>query len=100
MKNIHFQPLWVATTSFTAEIFATSKRRSVFRNKKFDLLLCIGAAAGGAMINVGTVAGKLVADYATKNGAREVSRTNAIWLPLLFDHGYCSGAMAWPEGSL
>jgi L-rhamnose-H+ transport protein len=62
------------------------------RNTKLGLFLCIGAGIGGAMINVGMVAGTRVADYAAKNGAREVNRTNAIWLPLLFA-GFVSTAV-------
>jgi L-rhamnose-H+ transport protein len=53
-------------------------------NARLGLLLCIGAGIGGAMINVGMVAGARIIDLAAENGARQVNRTNAVWLPLLF----------------
>ena len=36
------------------------------------------------MINVGMVAGARIASFAAENGAQQVNRTNAVWLPLLF----------------
>lgn len=54
------------------------------RNARLGLFLCVGAGIGGAMINVGMVAGGRIANFAAENGAQQVNRTNAVWLPLLF----------------
>lgn len=54
------------------------------RKASLGLLLCIGAGVGGAMINVGMVAGGRLTQIAADQGAKPLNRVNAIWLPLLF----------------
>jgi L-rhamnose-H+ transport protein len=53
-------------------------------NARLGLLFCIGAGVGGAMINVGMVAGGRLTQYAADQGVPPRDQVNAVWLPVLF----------------
>jgi L-rhamnose-H+ transport protein len=67
-------------------------RNEQTRNVGMGILLCIAAGVGGAMINVGMVAGGQLAQLAARQGAKLLDTANAIWLPLLFA-GFISTAL-------
>ncbi|MFL6465093.1 MAG: L-rhamnose/proton symporter RhaT [Bryobacteraceae bacterium] len=73
----------VGFCSYASKLKEHASEASI-HNARSGLFLCVSAGIGGAMINVGMVAGARIADLAAKNGARPVNQTNAIWLPLLF----------------
>jgi L-rhamnose-H+ transport protein len=73
----------VTLCSYASTLKGDSGETSI-RNARLGLFLCVGAGIGGAMINVGMVAGARIANFAAEKGAREVNQTNAVWLPLLF----------------
>ena len=73
----------VGLCSYASTLKGKSAGETSSRSARLGLFLCVGAGIGGAMINVGMVAGARIASFAAENGAQQVNQTNAVWLPLL-----------------